>query len=554
LAEPRENELEQQQAELTGEYLSLRAEAGEDAKAKRKLSQLQQKLDGLYWKKVESLLESRVSSDRDELNFSDEERLLIDVGLLDVALVENAAENLPQTLVEELNQPGPLNHFYLSEWLEDRYRRYRLTEDVTAADKESEQQQASKLQQARLAVLAKLKALFVGLPGITQELSALLTSGKLDEQILALDVALLSNRKLRRGFRQRKRLILMRGQILLKARARTRDAAALKMFDLLEEIFVRDWRERYAARGKNKQKSSTTELKATVSRDKAVDYLLSELRFVKTLLPVGALAGGVARTCAVMFAEGPRVTMADTSRGFALAQACDREYTVDPVVLVAPFRGRGIFEWDRDSLVVSLHPVENPLDSVANAAGNYHMLIDSFQNEGKLRKSYEAAFPGENFQQSFQSDFRAWVTKVGRGETGGMDAARRDFFRENIGPNVDGVLAPATLRNLGPQARQMFRKRLEKQVSLSGDDGNLRHRLAVLHWQDENLDKALAEMAAAAKLLPGNGAVLFSLGRLLEEKGDRDKAAGMFQICAKKAADSIWKLYAEEKVRSLSRK
>ncbi len=540
--------LENRQRELTEAFLALRAEGADDPKAKRKLSRLAGKLDALYWARVEALLVGRVSPDRDELEFSEDERLLIDVGLLDLALVENAGDDLAHRLSEEIHTPGPPNHMYLSEWLEDRYRRHALDQDLDSAVSDDAEADGSSAEakEARAKIFARMGPLFESLPGVSPRVARYVASGGLDEQILQTSTTLLTRHEARL-FRYRRKLVNLRAQVVAKARARARDQATRKLFDMLENIYASDWRKRFQRQGQAENQTAQEaggEGSPALSRTGLVEYLVSELHFVRTLLPLGALAGGVTRTCAVLLEDSPRVTKGDTQRGLALTRACDREYQLNPVVLIAPFRGRGIFEWDRDSLVVSLVPVESAVDSVANAVGNYRMLIDSFQNEGSVRKAYEERFPGVNFQQAFQADYRAWITEVGLGHAEGLPEERRDFFQQYIGPDCCGVLAPANLRNLGPQARETVRRRLEKQVSISQNDANLHHRLAVVYWQEGRLGEALAEMAQAAKLAPREGEILFGLGLLLRAQGAADKATGVFRACAKRVPQTIWGVYA----------
>ncbi|MCX7935176.1 MAG: hypothetical protein N3A66_07965, partial [Planctomycetota bacterium] len=281
-----------------------------------------------------------------------------------------------------------------------------------------------------------------------------------------------------------------------------------------------------------------------IERERAVAYLRSELRFVRTLLPLGALAGGVGRTCAVLLQDSKRVTKADTAQGVLRAQTCDRGFTLNPVVLIAPFRGRGIFEWDRDSLVIGLVPVGDAMESVANAVANFRMLRDSFQDQGALRKAYEAAFGAGSFQRSFPADYRLWVTRIGQGEAAALSPDRLRFMREWIGPDCSGVLAPANLRHLGPQAREALRRRMEKQATMAEADAQFHRRLAVLYWQDGDLENALRYMALAAKAAPRDGEILFSIGLILRQQGQAEKAKGIFQSCAQRTAGTLWAVYA----------
>jgi len=539
--------LDERQAKICEAFLRFR-ECGSETEAQkaRERSKLEGQLDEIYWQRVETLVAERIQPERDELAFSDEERLLIDMGLLDLTLVENAPPDLPQRLLEEMETPGPINHFYLSEWLEDRYRRYRLTVEMDAAVKRRAASHAD-IRASRARILEKLSPLFAGLPGVNREIAQLMISGALDEQLIRLSIALLREAP-RRRLLHRRRLAVLRQQILEKARSRAADAAQQKLFDMLDELYSRDWRQQYAKYQKGDKGAGDTAEAARgadeVERERAAAYLRSELRFVRTLFPLGALAGGVSRTCAVLLQDGRRVTKADTAQSLLLAQTCDRGFAINPVVLIAPFRGRGIFEWDRDSLVIGLVPVGEAAESVANAVANFRMLRDSFQDQGAMRKAYENAFGAGAFQRSFPSDYRLWVTRVGRGDAQALPPQRFRFMREWIGPDCSGVLAPPNLRHLSPQAREAIRRRIEKQSSMADPDAQMHRRLAVLCWQDGDLENALRHMALAAKATPQDGEILFSLGLILRQQGQMEKARGVFQSCAQRAAGTLWSVYA----------
>ncbi len=540
--------LVEQQTALVELYLAARAAASADPKGRRELSRLERKLDEFYWRRVEELVSDRVDPNHERLEFSREERLLIDFGLLDLSLVEGAGADLPQRLAAELDLPGGTNHYYLSEWLEDRYHRHQLTREVTR--QESDRSADDQFSQARLKVLERLRPCFQGLPGVPAEVASQLVSGAFDDKLLALSVSLLAQ-STPKAYRHRRRLWLLRAQVFEKARARATDQTALKLFDVVDELYQRDWRERVkvfkeakqAARAGGPVRPAMTAADRE-TREKLVGHLLTELRVIRNQLPVGALAGGVTRTCAALLKDEPRVTKADTNFGLNLAQCCDRGFTVNPVVLIAPFTGRGIFEWDHDSLVVSLQPVANALDSVANAAGNYRMLIDSFQSDGALRTAYEAEFSGANFQQTFQADYRAWVCGVGQGKREALDPKHLEFFRREVGPDCSAPLAPANLRKVGPATRQSLIKRLQKEIDGGTADANLHQRLSVLLWQEERPAEALAAMAQAARLAPQAGDILLNLGLILRAQGQAEKAAGIFRACAARVPGTIYAVYA----------
>lgn len=538
--------------QLLDAYLAQKAEQARGGSAPK--GSVLRKIDTLYWKRTEAVLREKAQADRDTLEFSPEERLWIDMGYIDARLVDGADASLRGRLLEELQTPGPVHHFYLTEWLEDRYRRYRLQMEVTAK-KEGEVDKTpleDKNVRARAAILTRLAPLFDGLPGISKEVAGIVAGGGLDDTLLKTGMQAIRTPS-RTTLVHRNRLLGLRRQVLQRARTRSNDPAVLQLFDALESVYKLDWRTRYAKAAKEAVVLPThdtmdddAETKQVARRDAAAAYIVSELRFAKTLMPLGALAGGVARSLSVMTADVPRVTKRETAEGLQRARDCDATFDVDPVVLIAPFRGRGIYEWDRDSLVISLCPVETADDSVANAVGNYRMLIDSFQGNGALRQAYASAFPGSTFQVDFQADYRRWVTGIGCGTVEALPEEKRSFFRRWIGPDCNGPLIPAELRHLSPPALRLIRGRLRKQVESAPGDWNAQMRLAGVAYLAGEREAALGHMTLAAKAAPRNGRVLMGLALLLREQGLREKAASIFSIIRARIPESIWAVYADD--------
>ncbi|MFW5856442.1 MAG: tetratricopeptide repeat protein [Planctomycetota bacterium] len=523
---PTVEELDSEQEALVEEYLALKAAEAEDPKARRKRQRLAGKLDGLYWRRVRSLVDARLTTDQESLSFSNEERLLIDMGLLDLRLVEGADESLRERLLEELDTAGAANHYYFTDWLEDRFRRYLLTRQMaeTAAQEQAEEDsELRRLSEARERIYHKLRPKFSGLPGVSEEITESVASGKLEDQIQVMGVSLL-DRGERPLFLRRHALRSLRLQVLGKLRARLKDERDIKLVDMLDVVYGKMWAERY------KQYEANGGVDAGET-DSAVQAGRRKL---------------VARSCAVLLADRPRTTKAATRTELARAQQCDRDFTADPVVLIAPFEGRGIFEWDHDSLVVPLTPVESPEDAVANASANYRMLIDSFQQDGALKGAYEAAFEGSNFQQAFQKDYRDWICRVGHGSREEVAGDHYAFFRQHVGPDCSEVLAPANLRRLGDEARAALRSRLEKQIALGSADPQIHHRLAVVHWQDGNLPSAAAHLSKCVAQDRDNGMALFSLGLVLQRMERTEHAVRAFHACRERAPESIWAVYADE--------
>jgi len=338
-----------------------------------------------------------------------------------------------------------------------------------------------------------------------------------------------------------------------KARARVSDERMLQLFDLLDEVYAREWRERYAAWRKGDLPSSgytrvIAKAESEPPGERLRRFLVSGVRRVRamTWLVASYAAEAATRPETAMLMDGPRLTKAAVGEALALAATCDRELETSPAAVLVPFRGRGAFLWDQDLLLLALRPSVGAEDSVATALASYRMLADHLNRGGQLRAEYEKRFPGANFRVEFPADYRLWLCRVARGDFKAMPPARRAFFRDFVGPDCSGILAPANLRNLGPQTRLAIRSRLEKQMAVSGGDANLLRRLAVLLWQDGDLGGAAARMAEASAKAPADGEILLSLGLLHRSRGDDAGATEAFRQGVERAGGTIWALYCQD--------
>lgn len=545
MAEP-----EEEKERLVSQYLAAAA-AGGPAKD---LARAAAALDGLYWKMVEEILRRGINVAAGALKFSDDDRLLLDFGLLDERLVKGAPPALRDELLKESALVGAPNHFYLSEWLADRFKRYQ-TESAFAGTEAGGGGGAGDAYQTLQAFLARQNdGAGVKLPGVSPVAMEAMFSGRLDRQIIAMGVSALANRN-RRDFLTRARLSALRREVVARSRGAVGDSAQLRLFDAIDEAYRQEWEIQLRESGGAVPLSASQAiaLQADPAKEdaetlRAFNWLLSELRFVRTLMPLGALAGGLFRPCAAMLEYRPRVTRAHTAAVLGKVAWCDRNYQLAPVVLIAPFTGRGIYEWDRDSLVISLTPVENPEDSAANAVANFSMMIDSFQHHAALKDAYRAMFTGANFQKSFQADYRTWVCGVAGGRLDALPPDKLEFFATQVAPDFAAspvlALAPRELRNLTFTARELVRKQMQRLVSTARDSWMSRWRLGILYWMDGLNEEALRELTHAANLAPAKLETYFAVACLLAQMGRPAKARPLFNVCATRGKNTIWALHA----------
>ncbi|GHV18800.1 hypothetical protein AGMMS49959_01600 [Planctomycetales bacterium] len=551
--------LASEKEELIVKYLAARAAPATAATAKEKQT-LASALDAIYWRMVESVVAQSITITPDlTLKFSERDARLLDFGLLDPRLVGNAPENFEAEMEREKAIVGLPQHFYLSEWLIDRVKRFNL--EATIAATAENQRSAADVAEPYQAIAAYFAAQNGGqglkLPGVSATAMEALLSGRLDKQIATMSAGLRDHPE-RPALIQRSRLAKLRREMVAQAKS---VLPATPLIGKIDENYREAW---LAAIDDGKTVIVAAENEFDDPIDPESDprvaalttYLGGELRFLRTIIPLGAMAGGVRRSQSVLLDYCRRVTRQDTAAIIDKMRWCDRNCYATPVVVLAPFVGRGVYEWDRDSLVIGLSPVDGPADAVANAVGNFSMMLDSLQHAAAVKTAYKAAFPAVNFQQSFQRDYRQWLTQVAQGDAAAMPPEKLAFFGQHVAldlaQNPALALAPPELKTLSPTMRALLCKQLEKQVEKEKGKKGVwlaYWRLALLLWLDDKNAAALPAMANAARHAPNEICVTFGVALLLAQAGQKEKARQMFSLCAERGAKTIWKFYAEQFLR-----
>ncbi len=551
-----------------------RSGAGNEESGRRERRQHLAKIQSHYWRGFYVILSGVLSQRRGTLNFTDDQRLFMDLGLIDPRMVD--PDRTPQAVREltaELGEKALSGCFYLTEWLAERHSQLQLNNAIAAAGTESgDNSYETQLNEARRRVLSRLAPHFTGLPGIPLEVSESMRRGDLDRVTIASGIAAIRE-PTRKNFLRRHHLWAIREQILTKARARAGSQEALKLFELLGEIYTRDWRarfdthqsdvEREQARTRRESRrltaataaaASTAAASATPAPEKHtvsvsepdVDELMSAARQTHMRIVLLGAIDGKPDADTVLHGRTPRVTKRALAAFLPTAQTFDRALSEVPPIVIVPGSGRGFYAWEAGCILLSLQPMVGLDDSVATALALWRMVDDLLNADGQLRQAYERAFPGAVFQTEFPADYRAWLTRLTKGEAGAMDPRRRAFFRDIVGPDVNKPLVPPNLRNVGPQTLAAICRRMEKQAGGDAPDANLHRRLAAVYWQTGNIEAAGLQFTAAMRDAPDDGETLFAAGMFMRSNGDAEAAADCFRWGKERAAGSMWGIYCQD--------
>jgi hypothetical protein len=525
-----------------GRFLAERGPAEANIAAKPELGRIAAELNTIFWREAERVL-LRAAAAPDRAVFAPDERLLLDLGLLDLRVLPGAEKDKP-LLLREIYAPGRRSFLYFSEWMLLRLRQFVLYGGM-GAPRDEAPGSTRVLRDLRSTLYLRLSPLFRNLPGFNQQAVQLFLSGKIDETLDALAVQV-EREPDQRLSEQRRQLLEIRTRLIIRAREQARSPEELALFDQLREADELAAERRAVLR-------AGAEAPRALSPQEREKFVQDELRFVKSALWLGIMGSGLARTWSVLLTAQPRTTKADLEASLALAKECDPALPETGSVVIAPYVGGGFYDWDRDSLIVPLVPTREPGQAILQALANYRMLLDKTQQGGKLRRGYEQAFRGgEDFNQSFVRDYKDWVLGVGRGFKGALEPARYAFFREQLGPGPDTLFGPREWAPLTPQETEEVVRQCRAKVQRAEAAFEDYYRLAIAAARGRDLPQADRHLESALALSPMDGRALMARGWLAARAPAGAETARLrYSECMALAAGTLWSVFAAEELQKL---
>ena len=525
------------------EFVAARGDGDASAPSSPDLVRLSGELDTLWWSEVERLLARAARETPDRIELSPDQRLLLDMGALDWRLLPGG-ERLRPALLRELCGPGRPNVFYFSEWVVRRFRQALLYGEMSPPDGDVPSS-TQIIRDLRGRLYARLIHCFQNLPGFDAKAVDLLLSGRVDETLDSL-AQKLARQPDERVAEQRRQLAEIRGRLIARGRERIRTPEDAGLFDALGDLDRQIAAERASVR-----RVLPLAAHRTIPPEEREKFILEEVRFMRQVLWLGVTNPGVGQTCSVLTSDRPRITKSDLDGVQALVRDADPSLPPSSSVLIAPYQGGGFYEWDRDTLFLPLVPVRSAEHAILRAVSAYRILLDTLQENGALKRDYERAFGGGDFQAAFTRDYSAWVLDVGRGSRDALEPARYAFFRDHLGPKPAHLFAPPAWAGIGPKENEAVLKecRLRVQRNEAGYEDHF--RLAVAAARAGHLMQAVEHLQAVLRINPVDGRAHLALGFLTARMGDVDAARKVLQDGIAMAPDSLWCVLAAEEMQKL---
>jgi tetratricopeptide (TPR) repeat protein len=530
--------------EIIEKFLKLQGNRPEPIETRRELVSVIEQLDEIYWSEVERIFVNALHQDEHRLFLNKYERVIVDTGYVDDRLVDNPQE-LKIKLLKELYFESKPNHFYLSQWLNERLRTFIVYGELGIDKKPTLEVglrgDTKAIYMGRQAIYLKLEHLFRNLPGFSEKAIEAFLSGRLDELIETLE-SFPAGEDQEKKWQQKRDLVVFRDKLISQARERAKTDEEFLQFDNLRKLDK-------ALEQKRRETGIAVIPRQTleeVSLDKKLDFLNGELKLIRSLLKLGIAGSGITRTHSVLTSGKKRMTKEDIKTIINSVKEADPTIPDRLNILVAPYVGLGFFEWDRGTIFLPLISTRSEEESIVTGFANYRIMGDALQDNGRLRHLYETKLGRKDFREGFIKDYKNWVLGIGKGYKGALDPDTYNFFKRYIGPSQDNLFAVSEILNISSAERAKLIKECREKLNKGEGGFNEHYMLGILYWKENRSSEALSEIARAVKENPTDGRALYTLGFQCELAGIFDKAKSAYEEILNVAPNTIWHVYASD--------
>lgn len=204
-----------------------------------------------------------------------------------------------------------------------------------------------------------------------------------------------------------------------------------------------------------------------------------------------------------------------------------------PSILVVPIVGNGVYDFDRNTLIIPSRPQGGLIQAVATALIEYRLDADE---DSILRNSYlklrknEGIFSSIQLRDRMLRDYLDWVLKEAKGYRV-LDTNTAQWFLENIAPPLFALKCPRRINNFSITQWQIFIARHEKQIGKENIPFDTYFRLGVAYWQIEQYEKSYICFAQAAEQNPEHLDACYNA------------ALSSYKIQQKADASTFWRKY-----------
>jgi hypothetical protein len=527
----------------------LKEKISEGNSSPKETAPLKRDLTKIYWEILELIIQQGLLSSVD--TFSREERLLIDFGYIDPALItgeltEGKGEKEIESLLLQLHKPGDHDQepiYFLSEWacgwdLSNSlfgFGEGEIGEDTQLVEEDADEQKM-KLLKMRQGIDVKLLPHYRKLPGVNDQFLRNLVSGEFDRNVELITLALKANPD--EISVAQSRVLAFHRTLFKQVEAIIADPKEKKLLVLREKLF----RSLLQLRSKDAESHKEEEKKKGKKETKLQGEMVKkELMLMKSLLPIGGMEGKVFQTSPILEELKSPIGKTFVGQWMQQIRACDPYIPEELSVVIVPYRGSGFFEWDKNTLIVPLSPSVPKEEAVIRAVASYRILMDKLENDGRLKLQYEKSFDKGQFKERFFKDYTQWVTHVSHGHRRIMNDKKLDFFMDYVGPSCEKLFASNKLMHQSSfQLRRRVRD-LTAQVDISQEEymelSCCYHILKEHKKAEYYLDLALSSGRPSPQVLLSRGVVYRALS-------DAKMAQNALKQCSKVFKDSIYGVYA----------
>ena len=213
-----------------------------------------------------------------------------------------------------------------------------------------------------------------------------------------------------------------------------------------------------------------------------------------------------------------------------------------PMILVIPVFGDGIYDYERNALLIPTRSPHGLLQAVATALIEFH--LDS-EAGGHFRASYLELRKDEGIYSSIQlrermvKDYLSWVTLEAKGYQI-LDDKTRKWFICNVAPGTFALKHPRRLGEfLVGEAYDLIDK-YEKIVEKETQDFDAHFQLGIVYWRIGEYGKANIVFVHSAELRPESADACYNAAISCFKTGQKQKAIDYWRRYLSLDKASFW--------------
>lgn len=213
-----------------------------------------------------------------------------------------------------------------------------------------------------------------------------------------------------------------------------------------------------------------------------------------------------------------------------------------PTILIVPVFGDGIYDFEKNMLLIPTRSPKGLTQAVATALIEYHLETESGntfkQSYIELRKN-EGIYSSIKLRERMLRDYIAWVTREANGYQV-MDHKTKQWFIENVAPTMFSLKCPRRVGDFPIAEGHELIKRYEEQDPEDVHDFYNDFRVGIAYWRLGQYDKAHSVFVRLFNMRPDSQDACYNVALSSFKTGQKQKAIEYWRAYLSLDKMSFW--------------